>query len=94
MNKKTIRKRYSAEFKEEALKLASTVGFSQASADLGIYPSQLYNWRAAQSKKASTSKRENTLAAENARLRRELAIKSEEVSILKKAAAYFATNQK
>ncbi|NTS78502.1 transposase [Catenovulum sp. SM1970] len=42
---KKTRKTYSAEFKEEALKLAITVGVAQAGRELGIYESQLYAWK-------------------------------------------------
>jgi transposase len=45
-------------------------------------------------KKASTSQREAELAAEVARLKRQLAEQAEDLAILKKAATYFAKNQK
>ena len=79
------RKTYSTEFKEEALKLASKVGVAQAARELGVAESQLYYWRTSALKKASSSDRENILATENARLKRQLAIQAEELDILKKA---------
>ena len=91
---KKIRKTYSAEFKEEALKLAAKVGMAQAARELNVYESLLYAWRSTAQKKASTSERESSLAAENARLKRQLAEQAEELEILKKAATYFAKNQK
>lgn len=91
--KKQTRKRYSEEFKTEALALAGKVGFAAAAKELGLYESQLYSWRSARNKKAEVSDRENTLAAENARLRRQLSAQAEELEILKKAATYFAKNQ-
>ncbi len=91
--KKQTRKRYSEAFKTEALALADKVGFATAAKELGLYESQLYSWRSARNKKAAVSDRENTLAAENARLRRQLATQAEELDILKKAATYFAKNQ-
>ncbi len=94
MTKNKQRKHYSDEFKEEALKLAEKVGVAQASRELGVYSSQLYYWRSSAQKKASSSDRENTLATENARLKRQLATQTEELEILKKAATYFAKNQK
>lgn len=94
MTTKTKRKSYSEEFKKEALKLASKVGFAQAARELSVAESQLYYWRTAALKKASTSDRESTLATENARLKRQLAVQAEELDILKKAATYFAKNQK
>lgn len=94
MSTKKKRKIYNAEFKAEALKLADRVGVAAAAKELGIYDSQIYNWRAAQQKKASTSQREAELQAEVARLKRQLADQAEDVAILKKAATYFAKNQK
>ena len=91
--KKQTRKRYSEEFKTEALALASKIGFASAAKELGLYESQLYSWRSARNKKATVTDRENSLAAENARLRRQLAAQAEELDILKKAATYFAKNQ-
>lgn len=44
-SQKKPRKTYSAEFKEEALKLAAKVGMAQAVRELYIYESQLYAWR-------------------------------------------------
>ncbi|WP_440905461.1 IS3 family transposase [Catenovulum sp. SX2] len=81
---KKERKAYSIEFKEEALKLASKVGVAQAARELGVYESQLYYWRSGAQKKASTSDREITLSAENARLKRQLVEQAEELEILKK----------
>jgi transposase len=50
-SQKKIRKTYSTEFKEEALKLAAKVGMAQAARELNIYESQLYAWRSAAQKK-------------------------------------------
>jgi transposase len=94
MTTKNKRKTYSAEFKEEALKLAAKVGVAQATRELSIYESQLYAWRSSAQKKASTTERESSLATENAKLKRQLAEQAEELEILKKAATYFAKNQK
>ena len=56
--------------------------------------SQIYGWRSAVKKKANVSERESALAAEKARLKRQMAEREEELAILKKAATYFAQNQK
>lgn len=88
------RKRHSQQFKDEALALAERVGVRVAASQLGIHENMLYNWR---SKKLVTQERgesDQLLAAENARLKRQLAEQAEELAILKKAAAYFARNQK
>jgi transposase len=37
--------KYSKEFKEDALRLAEREGVGQASAKLGLRPSQIYDWR-------------------------------------------------
>ena len=86
------RPRRSEEFKAEALKLAKEVGVAQAAKDLGVYESQIYQWRSKAAAEANRSERENELLVENARQKRELAQLREEVAILKKASAYFAKN--
>jgi transposase len=87
-------KRYTAEFKSEAIKLAERLGVAEAAEKLGIYPSQIYSWRSALSNSRTGVERESLLATENARLKRQLAEQAEELEILKKAATYFAKHQK
>ena len=70
------------------------MGATKAAKQPGIRPSQIYQWRSAADKKANTSERESDLATENARLKRQLAEQEDELLLLKKAAAYFAKNQK
>lgn len=94
MTKKKTRKIYTTEFKKEAIQLADTVGVADAAKQLKLYESQIYNWRAKFKQKANTSEREAELAAEVARLKRQLAEQTEDIAILKKAATYFAKNQK
>jgi len=95
---KKIRKQHSPEFRQEALKLAECIGVAAAAAaaarELSLYESQLYNWRSKQQQQFSSSDRENELAAENARLKRQLAEQAEELAILQKAATYFAKRLK
>ena len=88
------RKYHSPEYKAEALKLALKIGAQKAAEELGLYDSQIYNWRKAGKVKESTTDRESALATENVKLKRQLAIQAEELEILKKAATYFAKNQK
>ena len=52
------------------------------------------SWRRSATEQAQRSDAEQALAAENARLKRQVAEQTEELAILKKAAAYFAKNQK
>jgi transposase len=87
-------KKYTAEFKSEALKLADRLSVTEAAEKLGIYPSQIYGWRSALNNSRTGVERESLLATENARLKRQLAEQAEELEILKKAATYFAKHQK
>lgn len=92
--KKSTRRRYSPGFKIEALGLAEQVGVAGAAKQLGLHESQLYAWRKKARYEASRSETEKELEFENARLKRQLAKKEEELAILKKAAAYFAKSLK
>lgn len=94
MTTKKTRKIHTEEFKQEAVKLAAKQGVATVAKELGVYESQIYGWRAKFSKKANTSQREAELAAEVAKLKRQLAEQAEDLAILKKAATYFAKNQK
>ncbi len=91
---KTARKQYTPEFRDEALKLAERNGVAAAAHELSLYESQLYNWRSRQQQQMTSSERENELAAENTRLKRQLAEQAEELAILQKAATYFAKRLK
>ena len=94
MAERRKRRRFTAEFKAEAVKrlLEGGEGLSEAATELGISPGQLSGWRnehlAAGSAEALV--RQKAEAAELARLRRENKRLEEEVEILKKAAAFFA----
>jgi len=92
-NKKP-RKQHTPEFRQEALKLAERIGIAAAARELSLYESQLYTWRSKQQQQLTSSERESELAAENARLKRQLAELAEELAILQKAAAYFAKRLK
>ena len=91
---KKTRTQYSQNYKDDALTLAERVGFSKAATQVGILESQLYYWKNKLRQQQSSSEREQLLADENARLKRLLAEQAEELAIVKKAAAYFAKNQK
>ena len=93
ISKKTHRI-HTQEFKQEAVNLAIKQGVAKTAKELGIYESQIYDWRIKLATKASTSEREAALATEVARLKRQLAEQAEDLAILKKAATYFAKNQK
>jgi len=99
-NKGLVRyRRYTEEFKLEAVRLAESVGGTEAAKRLGIPDGSLRNWihrsrggkLKLRERNAVSGKR--TIAeveAENVRLRRELESTQLDLEIVKKAAAYFA----
>jgi len=91
---RTTRKRHSDDFRAEALQLAARVGIPAASAQLGVSTALLYGWRSKAALLKSRGEIDEELATENARLRRELAEKEQELAFLGKAAAYFAKGVK
>lgn len=90
------RKRYSREFKLEAVRLLEQADkpVAELARELGIRRNLLYKWRDTLVEKGEASfpgaGRKRDFEQENARLRRELERVKEERDILKKAAAYFA----
>lgn len=88
------RRRFSPEYKEQAVARLSAPGATQArvAAELGVTPTQLKTWRlelkAAGS--ATAIERQQTEAAELARLRQDNKRLKEEVEVLRKASAFFA----
>lgn len=92
--KQKQRETYPSEFKQEAVKMADTVGATEAAKQLKLQTSQIYSWRASIARKESTSKAESRLLPENAAMKRQLAEQKEEMAFLKKASAYFAKLQK
>jgi len=91
-------RKYTDEFKVEAMRLAESVGVAAAAKRLGVADGNLRNWvdrRSAVKRESreSTKPVKKTLAemeAENNRLRRELESTRLDLEIVKKAAAYFA----
>ena len=91
-------RKYTEEFKVEAIRLAGSVGVAAAAKRLGVADGNLRNWvnrgRAAKVESADFAKPvKRSLAeaeAENGRLRRELESTQLDLEIVKKAAAYFA----
>ncbi|HDS5592619.1 TPA: IS3 family transposase [Enterobacter hormaechei subsp. xiangfangensis] len=78
---KKPRKQHTPEFRDEALKLAERIGVAAAARELSLYESQIYTWRSKRQQQATSSERESELAAENARLKRQLAERDEELAI-------------
>jgi transposase len=88
------RRRHTEEFRREALLLAARTGVASAATELGIQPSLLYGWQGKARAAREGAQVEQAQSAEIARLKRQLAEQSEELAILKKAAAYFARASK
>ena len=90
------RRRFTREFKLEAVKLIKErgVGVAQAASDLGVHQTQLRGWvKAFVDDSAQAFPGHGQMKpeqAEIARLRREVTKLKAERDILKKAAAYFA----
>lgn len=88
------RRKHPPEFKAEALALAEKVGVSEAASQLKLQTSQIYSWKSQVQSNKQKDAQTQALATENARLKRQLAEKKQELEILKKAAAYFAKDLK
>lgn len=92
---KRKRKKYSQEFKEEAVKLVTEQGYqvSEAARNLGIHPNMLSRWKreiSGDDECSSGTGNSNDVHAELQRLRKENKRLKMEREILKKAAAFFA----
>jgi len=85
-------KRYTDEFKIEAVKQVTERGYSVADVAqrLGITPHSLYAWKIKFDRPEVVQQAELNQNAEIRRLKAELKRMTEERDILKKAAAYFA----
>lgn len=92
------RRKFSKEYKVEAIRLAEQRGTRAASESLGIDISLIYNWKKALESDGAEAFRGNGnrtgLEEENRQLRLENLRLRQEAEILKKASAYFARNQK
>ncbi len=89
------RKKYTQEFKEEAVKLVTEQGYqvSEAARNLGVHPNMLSRWKReilGDDESSSGSGNLNDVQAELQRLRKENKRLKMEREILKKAAAFFA----
>jgi transposase len=88
------KKLFTQEFRDEAVRLAQTSGRSrrEIAADLGIGLSTLRNWigRRRDRQMEDPPDRQEDIAAELKRLRRENEVLRQEREILKRATAFFA----
>ncbi len=94
------RRRFTSEYKVEAVRLVSQCGVSvaQAARDLGVHPNSLRKWvrdyRADPRQAFPGEGQQKRDDAEVTRLRREVAKLRMERDILKKATAFFATESR
>jgi transposase len=93
--KKKPRRRYTEEFKREAVRLVETRGertIADVAAGIGVAENLLHGWRQRFADTAAEVRQERgeTPEEELKRLRREVARLKQERDILKKAAAFFA----
>jgi len=98
MTEKRSRRKFTKEFKAEALRLCERKPVVEVAESLGVSTALLYRWRRAQAEEGADAFRGNgnrtTVEEELYRLRKENAELREEKEILKKASAYFAKHQK
>lgn len=92
-------RKYTKEFKEGAISLAlKSPSLTTTAKELGIPVGTLHTWLTSKKEKTTITSNTETdvsrLLEENRRLHKELGVVREEREILKKAAAYFAQNQK
>jgi transposase len=85
-----VRNKFTAQFKEQALERADRDGIPNVALDLGLAESMLYSWRSKRRQTGQSFEEHKLQQAEMARLKRENTRLEEEVTFLKKAAAYFA----
>jgi transposase len=93
------RRKYTEEFKSEAVRLVQESGkpVAKVARELGIADNLLYRWRAEEHSAASLGTTRGALKAdaeELVRLRRENELLRKERDFLKSAAAYFARERK
>jgi transposase len=91
------RRKYTEEFKREAVQLMETSGkpIAEIARDLGINDNNLYRWRGLYSNRSAVSKNGSVteMEAELNRLRREVAVLRAEREILKKAMSIVSRSQ-
>lgn len=89
-------RKYTDEFREEAVKLVTEQGYSvtEAANSLGITTKLLYNWKDKFAKQASGEALSKDERAELVKLRKENKRLLMEREILKKASAFFAKEMK
>lgn len=82
------------EFRAEALALTAKIDVPEAAKELGLHDSHLHGWRSKARAKRNQSDREQSQAAEIARLKRQLVELAVEPAIVKKSATWLAKSLK
>lgn len=94
---KRKRRKYTKEFKQEAVQLARQISVRKAAADLGINATMLSDWSRALNKDGTEAFRghgkRTVMEAELNRLRKEISVLKQEREILKKAAEFWVKEQ-
>lgn len=93
-NQSVIRTKYSPQFKDQTLERVAKDGVAKVAKDLGLSESLIYSWKARKNQCGDSLENQKLQEGELARLRRELHQLAQENAFLKKAAAYFAKDQK
>ena len=88
--KKKERRKYSQEYRQEALELAKKLGISEASRKLDISLSNLQRWESQKNAPVEKSQDIVKLQSEVRRLKKELAEEKAIVEMLKKATVFFS----
>ena len=91
---KVRNKKYSEEFRQQAIERAEKEGIPKTAELLGLENWQLYARRNQANAKRKTTEQQKRQEAETARLKRENARLEEELAFLKKAVTYFAKTPK
>jgi len=98
VEEKRTKRRFTSEFKEEAVELAKKIGNGKAAGELGVSESCIRNWRKKFDPSISNQSYEipkksyDELAKENRRLQRENGYLKEINKILKKSTAIFSSD--
>ena len=94
MAKKSYRK-YTDEFKRQAVELSYEIGPARAARQLGISESNMGTWRSRHTEGKTANKEQQALSQEEElkRLRKENEEQKKVIQILKRAAAFFSQDQ-
>lgn len=90
MKKSKSYRKYTPEFKVEAVKLAKEIGSGEASKKLNVPPSCIDKWKSGHAMKSAMSPELKALQDENKKLKRELEQEKAINLVLKKTAAIFS----